>query len=487
MLKRIIVLVIASVMVIGITSCNSFSSRKQDNGQLEVIFIINSLSPFGMSSPEEYDEWETKYNEVFDDDISITGIVKSSKELYNEFNIKSIIDETEGGGVVVMPLGYYCSIQDEIPLYFEPLDKYINESGLVDNYPISVLEFGINPKDGLTWCVPVHQYNERFVRFYSKEALDTLGIQPPDTLEGLKEALVDYNVKYGKPGLIISEEVNNNPFASIADIFALAGINYPETIFYDSNSGKFINIIDNPKTTEILEYIQELYVSEIVHLYDEDSRIHHFSEMRENGLLTLLFRGAGGINDELIVPGSLSPDVSSVLPGDQRTYFVALMLKDTKGGYNEFREFSDIFLKPGSGYIAASLGFENVHYDVKESRRQLKKYRDMPDPEMACNFLYMMDTYSMNNDSEAYFYYVDEYMSDRNIIYPAHVEYIYLNMNRNIELREFRDYFSIYFMDAIKEGIDLDKAIEQYRYECSHNGIDALILDSNAKLSDDTD
>lgn len=484
MYKRILVLVLSVSMVLGISSCKGFSSRRQDNGRLEVIYIVDSMLPFGMNSPEDYNEWAEKYNEVFDDDIAVTAVIKSNRDLYGEFEIKSIIDETDGGGIVVMPFGYYCSIQDEIPLYFEPLDDYIIKSGISEFFPSSVLEFGTSPKDGLIWCVPVHQYNQRYVRYYSREALDTLGIKPPDTLESLKNALVDYKVKFGKPGLILSSELNDNPFSSVSDLFSLAGIPYPETIIYDENSGNFINIIDNPMTMEILEYINDLYVNGIVGVYEEETHINHFSEMRENGLLTMISRGAGGMYDEMLVPGGLAPEVSGVIPGGQNTFYVALMLKDTKGGQNEFDEYSEIFLRPGTGYIVSAIGFEGIHYDMKDSRMVQKKMPKMPRPEMSYNQLFSLEFYSRNKDSEIYRYYIDEYMSERNRIYPAHVEYIDKNLNRSVDFRDFRDYFSIYFMNAIKEGIDLDEAIELYKYECSQNKIDNLISEVNEKLSE---
>ena len=493
MTRRIITVAICIGIIISISSCSSQKSKWSLDTKLNIL-VFDGGDPMNTTyALEKYDFWEEKFNEMFNENVNLEarfikpwGFVVGQGD--QEFETE--IQDMAAGGIVLMSTNTYHSLFAERENYFEPLDAYIEDSDLHLEWPKSLIEYGEFPGDNKTWCLPTQFYSGPLFRAYNKNILNEMGLSKPTTIEDFTLAIGQYYMDYNKPAILLNPESKGSRSQSaslspLSDIFALGGISALETIIYDHSTQRYRNIIDIDETKDILYILKDLYESGAIGLDNTVSSNKYWTLLNEEKLFSALVRGPSSMIQEDIVFSNFDLETQSLVTIDrEQVSYIAVVLKGTENIEEVLNKFIDSFLKPGEKYIAASRGFEGIHYEKKDELLIPMKYPQYKLGAISQFSSYFLDQFIKDKERDDYIEFKEAYLADQHLITPNYLDrFLVTNVFLNSEKSNaIQDIFSDVFIKIFTEDNNVEDLINEYREECHEMGVVNYVDEANFNL-----
>lgn len=486
MKKAILLIVILLYMITTLYSCSSLKERSEAVEELKIFYIDTK----GYLNPElvieEYSKWVNQFNQEFDRNVEITPILNTP---LSEFNIISefekILNENGNEGIVIMPIKAFQMLSKDREKYFIPFGNEIYANSNLYEWPIDLINFGKHPQDETIWCLPA-QYSSRLnLRVYNKNTFEQLGINPPKTIEDLVYALGCYKTTFNKYPIYIDTN-SENPFSPFSDLFSLFGVDVINTISYDYYKGEYKNILDFEGVNDVLQLLRDLYYDGIISTDNVVSPNSNLQATYEGDVFTSIIMSPFTMTVDKLIFSNLDLLPGSIVDTESDTVgHVAVLLKGTKNAEKYTEDFIDMFLSKGEEYIAATIGFIDVHYNIEDgipvripnsikSKILFTVFSDLT-----------YEIYNKSTNSQKHIEYKEAYLSDQHKIEPFNI-YNFIKREFEIntsELNNINDIFSEIFVKIFDLNFELDDLISEYKKMCGEFEVEYLINEINSKIN----
>lgn len=401
-------------------------------------------------------------------------------------------------GILALYNGEFNSLFANINQYAVSISNYLESNiiwqSLPDDYKTAA-KIGVD-----TWAIPIQYkpYGDQMrLRIYNREILNELAGNIPTTLSDFYELVKSVQ----EPGLIdyVVPVERNNPFNSLYDIFWAYDIPVSCTdvaitsIQYDYKQGVFRDYSNDNKMKEALEFIQHLYMMNIIRIPEDNSDPGILFNMgKAFTTQNMIYDRQKITNIQYESTLLLDESIDIRIPVNKTSGFY-ILLKDTIKPEAVVDRIVNAFMNSEEDNISAYLSSDKTKYTVKPDfiiydgnlyndapalfreviteKGVIAKYRSSRNEDIT------VSDKELSSYEEQYLYFINNVNKERFLGVNPYYDYI---RKSNEEISSL---FNQYFKELFYSTVSLDDIYAAYNNEMIKLGASEYIESINEKIN----